>query len=418
MRAHQSVCLTALLTTLLLSGACSDDTTTPPADAAPPVDGVADTGGPGSEASVDGPGGDSVTDTIAPDTKPKPPAKWDKAADMLEARSWHSATLLKDGTVLVAGGTDSNAGLQSAERYDHTKNSWSAAGKMSEPHWHHRAELLDSGKVLIIGGCSSGQSYVCMNGVGVDLYDPANTTTPWTKATPMLASRRSHCSTKLKDGRILIAGGYNSSKNHTGLEIYDPKLGTWSSPIAVLSSPRNLGTCTTLANGKVLLAGGYDGTKFLNTLELFDPVGGTIQVLTAKLKEARDTHTATLLPNGQVLLVGGYCKNSSSSSCQVSTAEIYDPVSNKILPGGSPGTATYAHEATLLTNGQVLVTGGTLTDKVAKLFTGSGWSQTVYMKTGRERHAAARLSDGRVIVTGGEPGSSWYGQTSVEIYTP
>jgi N-acetylneuraminic acid mutarotase len=417
MRAHQSVFLTALLTTLLLCGACSDDSTTPPADAAP-LDSVGDTGGPGSETSTDGPGGDSVTDSVTPDTKPKPPAKWDKAADMLEARSWHSATLLKDGTVVVVGGIDSNSGIMTAERYDPKTNSWSVAGKMSEPHWHHRAELLDSGKVLIIGGCSSGQSFVCMNGVGVDLYDPANTTTPWTKANPMLASRRSHCSTKLKDGKILIAGGYNSSKDHTGLEIYDPKLGTWSSPIATLATPRNLGTCTTLTNGKVLIAGGYDGTKFLNTLELFDPVSGKIQVLSTKLKEARDTHTATLLSNGQVLLTGGYCKNGKTDTCQVSTAEIYDPLTNKISTGGSFGAATYAHEATLLTNGQVLITGGALTEKIAKLFTGTSWAQTVNMKTGRQRHAAVRLADGRVMVTGGEPGSSWYGQTSVEIYTP
>lgn len=374
--------------------------------------------GPRPETSADGPQGDGLVDALPPDTKPKPPARWDKAADMLEARSWHTATLLLDGTVLVAGGIESYKGVQTGEIYDPTTNAWTAAGTMVEPHWAHRAERLDDGRVLIIGGCGSGPSNLCMNGVGVEIYNPKNTTTPWSKTSPMLASRRSHCSTKLKDGRILVAGGFNSSKNHTGLEIYDPKLGTWTSPIAKLSTARNLATATTLKTGQVLIVGGFDGAAFLNTMELFDPTAGTIKVLSANLIEARDSHTATLLDNGQVLITGGYCKVSSSSSCQVSDAELYDPVNGKILPGGSPGTVTYSHTATLLKSGAVLVAGGVMTAKLAKLFTAAGWSQTVSMSTGREIHAAVRLDDGRVMVSGGEPGSSYYGQTSVEIYTP
>jgi N-acetylneuraminic acid mutarotase len=372
--------------------------------------------GVGQEASVDGPPAD-----MAPDTVPKPPAKWDKAADMLEARSWHTATLLADGTVLVAGGIDSSTVHDTAERYDPKTNSWTSAGSMSQPHWHHVAERLSDGRVIVIGGCSSGQSNSCMIGVGADIYDPKNNS--WTKAQPMLTSRRSHASTLLQDGRVLVVGGFDNLKDHTSIEIYDPKTDSWASPVAKLTMSRNRASATRLPTGKVLIVGGFVGLPTdapTDTMALFDPGAGTLSVLKTKLKEARWRHTATLLDNGRVLITGGSCETAADTTCKAGDAEIYDPVTDQILPGGSPGTATIEHQATLLNNGQVLITGGSLTEKLARLFAPKQgmWSQTAQLNDARESHAACLLDDGRVIVTGGENGSSWTGTKSVEIYTP
>ena len=85
-------------------------------------------------------------------------------------RSWHRATLLRDGRVLVTGGFDSygNA-LSSAEIYDPSTGHFVDAGQMTSRRATHSATLLPNGKVLIAGGCASTDPEALAS---AEIYDP------------------------------------------------------------------------------------------------------------------------------------------------------------------------------------------------------------------------------------------------------
>ena len=92
-----------------------------------------------------------------------------------------------------------------------------------------------------------------------------------------------------------------------------------------MSTARDAHTATLLPNGKVLVAGGYNSTSgYLSSAELYDPASGT-WTATGSLSTARGYHTATLLPNGKVLVAGGY----NSTSGYLSSAELYDPATGR-----------------------------------------------------------------------------------------
>jgi hypothetical protein len=151
---------------------------------------------------------------------------------MIEARAHHTATLLRDGRVLVAGG--SSVGfiipegvephlLASAELYDPGSGSWTPTGSMIEVRNGHTATLLPDGRVLVAGGYSVG-------GVGgpvasAELYDPS--TGSWTPTGSMMRARAGHTATLLPDGRVLVAGGSGGdSGTVASAELYDPGSGT------------------------------------------------------------------------------------------------------------------------------------------------------------------------------------------------
>jgi WD40 repeat protein len=68
------------------------------------------------------------------------------------ARAFQTATLLKDGTVLVTGGTDGTSSLATAELYDPTTGVFSSTGNMANARQSHMATLLNDGTVLVTGG--------------------------------------------------------------------------------------------------------------------------------------------------------------------------------------------------------------------------------------------------------------------------
>jgi len=387
----------------------------------PVADGSIDRGPVADRGTAEGRGDLGQPDSLLPDTKPRPPARWDTVAPLAQGRMWHTLTALDDGTLLAAGGmisTSGYQGLKSAERYDPKSNKWTAAGEMSQAHFRHRAVRLKDGRVLVIGGCGTSWDNSCMIGVGADLYDPK--TNSWSKANAMLVSRLLHAATRLLDGRVLVLGGHDNLGVHTSLEIYDPQAGTWGSPAATLSTARLSATATTLPNGKVAIIGGSDDTKALASIEVFDPATGAITKVAATLKQARFSHTATLLNDGRVLVVGGACMVLKTDVCTVDSVEIYDPATDKTATAGSVGKEYWAHTATLLLDGRVLAAGGEFGNRlVPMLYTpagGGSWSQTASLKMGRYHHAAA-LTGEQVVVAGG-----WDKDdnelASVEIYTP
>jgi len=275
---------------------------------------------------------------------------WSYAASMSTNRYDHTATLLPNGKVLVAGGYNGTTYFSSAELYDPATNTWSSAGSMSVARLHHTATLLRNGKVLVVGG-TYGPALTNI----AELYDPATNT--WSLAGTIATSRYMHTATLLSDGKVLIAAGATGTPAIASAELYDPATNTWS-PTGSLITARAYPSTNILPNGKVLLVGGFNsalgsGTNnIIGDAELYDPATGTWS-LAGNLNFPRMAQTAILMPSGKVLIAGGH-----NTTSYLNTAEVYDPVTNSWTPTGSMATARAFHSATLLDNGHMLIVGG------------------------------------------------------------
>lgn len=314
---------------------------------------------------------------------------WKPAGSMVAPRDSHTATLLLDGRVLIAGGSNNNnVALESAELFDPVQGIFQATGSMSEARATHTATLLSNGKVLIAGGYPSRSS--------AEVYDPS--TGLFTATGSMIAVRDSHTATLLPNGKVLIAGGWQDGVGSINTaELYDPSTGLFRATGSMMAE-RDSHTATLLPNGKVLVAGGSD----TQLTELYDPETEKF-TFAGYLKTPRHSHTATLLPAGKVLVVAGRDRDQAL----ISDAELYDAAAGGDFSlTGSMSFGKDKHAAALLPTGEVMITGGqyvfgTFTateiyDPLTGQFHASG-----EMASPRRSHTATRLTDGRVLVAGG-----------------
>jgi hypothetical protein len=286
---------------------------------------------------------------------------WTATGSLTQPRAGHTATLLPSGKVLVAGGESLGELAGTAELYDPATGSWTPTGNLNTPRVAFTTTLLAIGKVLVAGGVDNSDATLA----SAELYDPSTET--WSFTGDLITGRLVHTATPLQDGRVLVIGGWTDDFFQwvtSRAELYDPIAGTWSGA-ASLGERRLFHTATTLPDGKVLVAGGYRSDPFgggsgayiptsLAEVELFDPIVGTWEIV-GNLNEARSQHTATLLPDGEVLLAGGFDWN---VRLNVSSSESYEAVTAASTNTGSLRSARYGHTATLLLDGTVLVAGG------------------------------------------------------------
>jgi hypothetical protein len=335
--------------------------------------------------------------------------KFALARRMMTARAGHTATLLPDGKVLVAGGyASSEDGSRmvvhaSAELYDPSTSTFTATGEMTMPRLGHTATLLNTGKVLITGGIIAVSELQS----SAELYDPVTGT--FTVTGSMASAKAGHVAVLLPNGRVFIEGG-GSCENQPSPELYDPAIGqfiftgqsAFGGELSAVSASllpdgnvlatlevlcgeastaevydtssgsfagkfftafgRGYSTATLLADGSVLIAGLDPAHVRYGSAELYDAVTGAFTAVGGTFPQREEGHTATLLPDGSVLLAGG----TAYFGWSLSTATIYHPAHPAPSPvlyslgGGSQGAILHGatHEvvspANPATQGEVL----------------------------------------------------------------
>jgi galactose oxidase-like protein len=291
---------------------------------------------------------------------------------MTAVRCWHSATLLADGRVLIAGGyRQPGENLRSAEVYDPSTGTFTPTGDMIGLQFGHTATLLLNGRVLIAGGLAWG----CLGCPGQvnnpELYDPSTGTFSLTGAfagngnADVIGGPAVSAAVALPDGRVLIAGEPTS-------ELYDTLTGTFKLTGVMTTSP-GCGfifarAATLLTNGLVLLTGGENGDCGLFAdAELYDVVTGRFTAI-GSMTRRRTHHSATLLPDGTVLIAGGvsfYCDVQRCTPTIDASTEVFDPSAGSFTPTAMMSAGREGHSSTVLNDGTVLVAGGHFADSVS-----------------------------------------------------
>ncbi len=386
-----------------------------------------------------------------------------------------TVTLPVSGDVVLVGGwSTGNKSTASAEFFNPTTKKFSSLGSMPLGEGLGAGALLTSGvphnEILVAGGFG-GKSKFTKKGVSTTItggattqlaiFDPA--TGKFTAASaPLLTARVGASATALASGKILIAGGTDSSGTPTNTaELFDPATGKTTATLNHMSSPRALHSATILGDNTVLIAGGAtDNTGDLtNSADIYDPVANTF-VATGAMLQAIGAHAAVLLDtgsiSGQVLIAGGFTGGSTGLSV-IPFVEAYDPVGKVFnYTASSMNNGRAFHTATVLANGKVLVAGGfsvflstvagdklsglyganqnsaELFDPVAQTFTcingtlSGGIGCKPAMKMGRGGHTATLFTsgplEGQVLIAGGlgakKPNSTATELNEAELFNP
>jgi hypothetical protein len=360
-----------------------------------------------------------------------------------------TATLLKDGSVLVTGGWKRTAadysgpGLvsqETAEVFDPKTNSFSAVGSMAFPRTNHTAARLQDGRVLVLGGSND---FFPDGGIGypsnktmigpAELYDPA--TGKFSTTGSLVTPRLNPTATLLPNGKVLVVGGWNTDTVETA-EVYDPANGNFNVTRPMVSG-RNLPTAVALPDGRVALMGGYHyASGPQRSVEMYDYRPDTYSQLfdfspAGEMAEARADFSAVLLPNGRIMAIGGASGPANAyggGTTILSSVEIYDPATGQStvtdhmvdprLTGG-----LHSGGAVVLADGRVLVVGGwhlfdgldpthSLTSAVLIDPVTGKVSPTGSMINALGA-APTLLQDGRVLVLGGRPRKLF-----AEVYVP
>jgi hypothetical protein len=295
-----------------------------------------------------------------------------RASDRLSVpRFGESATLLRDGTVLIVGGGDADRVVPAssgspAEIFDPATGSVTLLGPTLEPHVDGSATLLADGRVLLAGGDPSGRSTTF-----AELYDPATQTFRRTTSQTQAASFSR--AIPLDDGRVLVGGG----GREVALEIYDPATDRFS-PAGLLANNVLDASATALDDGRVLVVGGstWDPERnegaISDAVQVYDPATNSF-ALAGRLPAPRLGHAAVLLDSGDVLVMGGATEpeadtrtrgDPSGSWCYtcrktvpLTDALIWKRETGEFVPAGSMTRSRAHFLATRLQGGRVLVIG-------------------------------------------------------------
>jgi hypothetical protein len=342
--------------------------------------------------------------------------------DAAVARKDHVAMSLPDGTALLMGGNTSESinvpDTNTSSRFDPTTEAFTAgpdlALSVSVDTGFTTALPLQTGFMLAGGGINSGAGLHTPGTLLSQTFDPVAQS--FTRAGDLQVNHGGTGNgTILVDGRVLLTGGGLPGIAET--ELYDPRSRAWT-PGSPMKIARRLHTATLLRDGRVLITGGFvccvvEGQTASETssasAELFDPSTGKF-TSTGSMTVARALHQATLLPDGKVLISGGFEVPHPADSPGPARAEIYDPATGTFSPAGDLQVGRSLHSAISLTDGRVLVVGGLadLDDRGAVALTElydpatNAWTPGPSLQAAWRGATATLLGNGKVLVFGGE----------------
>jgi len=345
---------------------------------------------------------------------------WTPAGNLVSPVGPNNAFALTDGRVISVGMVQDEDGWPATtQKWNPRTNTWKAdAAAPALPGLYEGvAVMLDDGRVLVTGYCTSG----CAGGANAELYDPAHDR--WSLPGQMKHGRYAHAMVKLTDGRVLVMGGclmHNCMAIASSAEIFDPADGTFSDA-APMRIHRALFTATLLADGRVLVAGGFNTAGVLAENETYDPASNSWRV-NSPMKYPHRDQAAALLHDERVLIVGGDCGD--GRPCD--KAETFDPLIGRWKKTGPMGDPRQYAAAITLSDGRVLIAGGLSAWgnlwrylETARLFDPSTdrFVHAKSMAAQRGNFSMTMLPDGRVMAVGGDAWNDEFAGTA-EIYTP
>jgi hypothetical protein len=296
---------------------------------------------------------------------------WSLTGALNTARSAHTTTLLKSGKVLAVGGRFSAASgvpLASAELYDPLTGTWSNTGSMAVARWAHTATLMDDGRVLVAGGRIESPRTT----TSAEVYDPATGT--WSTAGALAKARSLHAAALLGGpscgancGKVLVTGGQSSvpedTRNVTETfrtsEMYNPLTNAWEPTVSEMVEARHTTEAAVLGDGRVLIAGGFGPTA---TAETFNPATATWTATANNMSFAKARPTVTAMADGNALVNNGWANGPVPSS------DIFDYTTNMFRPVDLPITHRWNATALLLPNGRVMALAGGVGHHTAELY--------------------------------------------------
>ncbi len=277
---------------------------------------------------------------------------WTPLAGAPAPLAGRTATLLADGRVLLVGGSaEEDQGrdhvVATTILFDPQSLAFTSIATPSVARAYHSAAMLPDGRVLIAGGYATSVRALATS--SSEVFDAEHGT--WSTATPMGFARARHTATARRDQVVVVGGtgffGENSPRQTT--EIYSASEDTWrrgESPSLRLGSDGGyMHTTNALDDGALLIVGSAGAERFYPRLTLYS-VEAWIDAGT--MFEPRSQHVATRLLDGRVLVASGGPWSEHS-------AEIYDPTSNVWHATIQPPPGIWGGTATLLLDGRVLL---------------------------------------------------------------
>lgn len=317
----------------------------------------------------------------------------------------HFAVLLSDYSLMIGAGFDYSTRRERNDVWllDLRTLVWTQLASMSQGRHFHAgmtgAVKLRDGRVLVVGGYAYG-SYLG----SAELYNPA--TNSWKSVQPHYVHGLYFTLTSLADGRILAVGGNRcGSANEAGAEIFDPTTDQWTRTTS-LPYPKSGHAGVLLKNGDVLVAGGVSSAT-LGDSYIYSPTNQT-WTRTGSLHGEYNYTQGVLLPDGKALLGTG---QTGPTNTPIAAVEIYDPATGTWTLGPSLSVGRHMATMTVLPDGQVAVVGGCKEhDCVPSGALGSvelfnpatkTWTAGPSLLGPRASHSATLLPSGEVVAAGG-----------------
>lgn len=303
-------------------------------------------------------GGDDYPDVISDKTEIYDPSikQFLPGPFLGGSRKWHSAALIGNG-VLIAGGLDllerPPLTVSTALVVRLAKMSRYTVGSMVVARQQFTMQPLLDNTILVFGGAGRGRYLIA------ETYDPQKAR--FERTGDLLVNRFNCPATLLQDGRVLLTGGTSSdkatyNKRIADAELYEPSTKKFTKTGSMKRS-RSGHTSTLLADGRVLITGGINEEEGLTaSAEIYNPKTATFREL-SPMHIRRNDHAAVLLADGRVLITGG-ASYIGRNSVILRSAEVFDPRTEKFLIAEPMPTTRQGHTATLLKSGDVLLVGG------------------------------------------------------------